>query len=373
MLCGIDDLYFDEALTLLQWLSYAKAPPTLGQLAEAVIVDPAAGETEEVDVENRGRLEDALDILSGLVTVFGSGVEHGDDGAGIDGGSRASHMDDPASNRYPGDSDHRSQRVTADSQLRLAHFSVKEYLESPRILKSKAKRFHLQREREHAFLAHSCLAYFTFYSQDERNSSTERDLVDYPLLKYAAESWYYHSSLQEGVDVGREASFLDSEQLRVDWLFVHSPDRYGGPFLHPVDNPGPSVYYAAYLGLDKVVEELLARGNSVNSGGRYGTAMYAAASRGHVKVLTILLAGGADVNARGGLHGSALKAASRRGHEKVVEMLLARPDLRREGGMFEGAMSEALFKGHERIAHMLRQAANTEAGERAGASSSLSM
>ena len=39
MLTGIDEIFRDEALTLLRWLAYAQTPPTLMELAEASIID----------------------------------------------------------------------------------------------------------------------------------------------------------------------------------------------------------------------------------------------------------------------------------------------------------------------------------------------
>lgn len=41
--------------------------------------------------------------------------------------------------------------------VKLAHFSIKEYLESKRILKGNANEFHLDVARDQKFLAHSCL------------------------------------------------------------------------------------------------------------------------------------------------------------------------------------------------------------------------
>jgi hypothetical protein len=43
--------------------------------------------------------------------------------------------------------------VSESSRARLAHYSVKEYLLSNRILQSKAKHFHLQESREHGYIS----------------------------------------------------------------------------------------------------------------------------------------------------------------------------------------------------------------------------
>ncbi|RMY35726.1 hypothetical protein D0866_04409 [Hortaea werneckii] len=72
MLSDIGENYQQEALTLLQWLAYAKSPPTLGELAEAASINP--DEQDCVDADNRGGIEEILNPLSALV-VFDDGLE----------------------------------------------------------------------------------------------------------------------------------------------------------------------------------------------------------------------------------------------------------------------------------------------------------
>ena len=73
MLTGIEDVYLEEALVLLRWLAYARSPLSLGELAEATIVDTKSDGF--VDVDNRGDVKDTLDILSGLVVLEKSSLE----------------------------------------------------------------------------------------------------------------------------------------------------------------------------------------------------------------------------------------------------------------------------------------------------------
>jgi len=84
-----------DALTVLRWLAFehrAHRSLTLNEIAEACIVDPSGDGVVEVD--DRGGTEDILKILAGLV-------------------------------------------IAEDTRVRLAHFSVKEYLVSERILRAK--------------------------------------------------------------------------------------------------------------------------------------------------------------------------------------------------------------------------------------------
>ena len=147
-------------------------------------------------------------------------------------------------------------RVGRDTKVRLAHFSVKEYLESKRIPQSNAKDFYLESAKAHEFLAQSCLMYLVHYNSKNVKSFTIDDLVAFPLLQYAARSWFYHSSFQDSANVGREVYLLSSETIKLDWLLVHQPNRLGGdPFNCPREVEA-SVYYASLIGLEKVVSIL---------------------------------------------------------------------------------------------------------------------
>jgi hypothetical protein len=70
VLLDIEEMYHDHALTLLRWLAYARSPPTLSELVDAAVTDPIHESC--IDADNRGDLEDTLNILSELVTVDGS-------------------------------------------------------------------------------------------------------------------------------------------------------------------------------------------------------------------------------------------------------------------------------------------------------------
>ena len=59
MLAAIDK-FPDDALMLLTWLAYARSPPNLGELTEALVIK---FEEDVVDSVDRGSPEDILDIL----------------------------------------------------------------------------------------------------------------------------------------------------------------------------------------------------------------------------------------------------------------------------------------------------------------------
>ena len=359
MLTAIEEMYREDALKLLRWIAYAQSPLTLGQLADAVIVDPAE---DSVNIDDRGDLESTLQILSGLVITVrkNDGNNTSTNSAVEDNSVEDNNIEDVV-----GDFANDHRLISADMKVRLAHFSVKEYLESRRILEGHASIYHLEPAREHRFLAHSCLTYIINYSNSSVKTSTRQDLVAFPLLEYAARSWYYHSSLQQCGEASREALFLMSEEVKRNWLLVHQPDRYWeSPFKY-IPEVGSSLYYASSVGLEAVVHTLLERGAEVNAqGGTYGNALQAASYLGYENIATILLKRGADVNAQGGFYGNALQAASIRGDEKIVAILLERGAEVNAQGPLGNALQVASYKGYKNIVIMLlKQGADVNAQE----------
>jgi len=219
VLLDFDEIYHDHALTLLRWLAYARSPPTLGKLVDAAVTDPIY--ESSIDADNRGDLEDTLNILSGLVTIEESQSTSAENYSG----TRISTSDVSTTGHEQGSAMFHSEHQTPDTRVRLAHFYVKEYLDSRRILKSGADQFHLESSAGHRVLAQSCLTYLRYYSASCKKSLKIEDLETFPLLKYAAQSWFYHSTLQCGGEISREMSILRLEQVRDDWLVIHDPDE----------------------------------------------------------------------------------------------------------------------------------------------------
>jgi len=74
------------------------------------------------------------------------------------------------------------------STVRIAHFSVQEYLESKRICQHKAATFSVRRPEAHAEIAYICLTYLLEPALLASNDMKE----EYPLTYYAAKRWYKH-------------------------------------------------------------------------------------------------------------------------------------------------------------------------------------
>ncbi|GIZ48213.1 hypothetical protein CKM354_001128200 [Cercospora kikuchii] len=343
ILVGISDEMRDVAVKLLRWLAYAQYPLSLYELVDATTI--VLSDEEYVEVEERPGEDDLLAVLSGLVTV-------------IDSEDVKSQSITNSHHPFPemGNTEYsKCQQVEKNTRIRLAHFTVKEYLESKRIVQSSAKGFHFESAKEQETLAKSCLVYLEHYSSSSQKLADEQDLTTFPLLRYAAESWYHHSIRGRSGDCSRERSLLCNPLLLSDWLNVHQPDLKHLPRFSLAKNIGSSLYYASLIGLVPVVHELIEAGANVNAmGGHYGNALQAASYEGQEKVVRILLDGKANIDATGGHHSNALQAAATRGHVTIVRMLLdAGADIHANGLDYRSALHVATQEAHANVVQML--------------------
>ncbi|KAI0147306.1 hypothetical protein GGR57DRAFT_493877 [Xylariaceae sp. FL1272] len=251
-------------------------------------------------------------------------------------------------------------KAQAVTEIRLAHFSVKEYLISGRLNEDIAQ--DLEASAARISLASVCLIYLLNL---EHHHSIQRIQQRYPLATYAAQCWTAHV-----MAINSSASSV--RNLIMD-LFNRKEKFQVCYYLYPIDIPWsgnqnlytpPVLYYASFAGLDDVVQRLLDEGADVNaSSGQYGNALQAASWRGHEKIVQILLDKGADVNAQGGEDGNAPYAASWRDHEKIVQMLLDKDaditaekqdaDIIAQSEEYVHALYAASFRGHKKIVEML--------------------
>jgi ankyrin repeat protein len=338
-------------------------------LVDACVID-IIGEGS-VNFDDRGDVEDALRILSGLIIVIPAADRNPDvddqihlmdtDNYDVTGADIAPADVVLDSSRLHVDNDS-LLRVSEHNMVRLAHFSVKEYLESSRILAGTAHYVHLQPGREHYFLATSCLTYLMHYSSSDKKVSNDHDLSAFKLLLYAAQSWFYHSALKESNDVGHEVALLQSETAKQDWLKVYHSHSGGYQIFEDRERTGSALYYASYLGLEAVARRLLASPTTdVNAvGGTWGTALMTASEQGYESVVRLLLECGAEFNNAVECFFSnpmtPLMMASLNGHESVVRLLLkwgAEVNTVVEDNDYSTALQAAAAGGYKAIVRLL--------------------
>lgn len=215
--------------------------------------------------------------------------------------------------------------------IRIAHYSVQEYLESERIRQSKAARFSIKPEEANTEVASICLVYLVNPDFVTAWNSNRDDFGSkYPLAMYAATNWpaHYHEGsptnpLLHDLALKFARSYSDAWATWVDiykWN-GYTRDGLGSRILTPL-------YVASRLSLDPIVGELAKEAATPPISSRrrreyYGTALVAAADQGHATTIHILLDHGADINYEG-FDGTALHAASGKGHIKAMETLLNR-------------------------------------------------
>jgi len=323
ILCTIKAEYYSYAFKILQWLVFSVRPLSIQEAAEILAIDEEA----ERGFDPEYRLEDPRDILticSSLVTIAIAKKDHNED--------------------Y--------------EELRLAHYSVKEYLISDRVSHGPASKYDIAIEPDKS-IAQICLLYLLYFS--EPSLSTYEMHENFPLLSYAVENWTLHARAAESYT--KEVAQLSMELLQsekhafINWLSLH-PHRYP-PYVF-VEAP---LYNAAMEGLYQSTKILVDTGADVNAvEGDNDTALLVASSRGHYAIVELLIGAGADVNA-GGADRPALVAASSRGHTAIVQLLIDAGVDVNAGGADRSALVEASYYGHTAIFQLLIDAgADVNAG-----------
>ncbi|KAI8686537.1 NACHT domain-containing protein [Fusarium keratoplasticum] len=307
---------------IMTWLAFSCVPLTLPQLWEALAIEKG-----ENTIDDESRLRSPQDIL-----LLGNSLI----------------------------------AVSPDGHVALSHLSVRDYLVSTEIGSNpKTAVFALDPGVSHRELAQDCLTYLLLSDLSSGPRNTEQEylsrLVHFPLLQYATKYWFYHARNAVVDDELRDLtmSFFAPEARNsfMSWVQVLNADS---PFKWNVyPRHATSLYYAASLGLDEVVESLLESTSleEINApGSRFGgTAIHAAAIRGHVSIIKKLVAAGgvagkADFNKVTPLH----SAASRRSVETIKVLLEHGAPKEAKDGMDGKTPADwARLSGHVDVARLI--------------------
>jgi hypothetical protein len=197
------------------------------------------------------------------------------------------------------------------TELRLAHFSVKEYLVSERIVTGRAGLFSVTPKCANVFIARTCLVYLLQFTSMERCFHT-----DFPLARYAATYWMSHASARLKDLLPLIKDLFQPNNPYFNWTVIFVAEHgflwsSNMPYWEPIFIACSPLYYASLDGAKDMTVLLLDRGASINAQGEhYGNALQAASAHGHLEISQLLLYRGVDVNAQGGEYGNALQAAS---------------------------------------------------------------
>ncbi|KAI1307434.1 ankyrin repeat-containing domain protein [Xylaria venustula] len=245
-------------------------------------------------------------------------------------------------------------------QVRLAHFSIKEYLISARIKNGPAAAFSFTETDAHTHIANLCLSYLCHLG-----TLGLVDTQSHELKKCAATFWAPHLEMvprktwpAEVILLATRALTIGSESLRImvtECAYVSVPPQYyyitrTGDINRPqkftarhgwlmltemlLSNPKLNRYWiqwdfdatlqeAALWGRIEIVQLLLDRRTDVDEEiSKLGNALLAAVEQGHVDVVDLLLRKGAAANAQHTKYGSALKIAAQENHVDIVQLLV---------------------------------------------------
>lgn len=255
--------------------------------------------------------------------------------------------------------------------IHFPHFSIKEFLLKPRSAGSntRAERLYLLDDgSENRKLAALCLQYLCLdfvpdlqdqFQQPEQ--SLRQRLRLQPFLSYSSTYWSQHANTDKGIapellphvqrlfnpnalhwkiwsgvfeaELAGRMTEEDSDSVDdpVDDLVDDSvddsilsigetPDGPKGSEDQP-DSPSP-IYFAAYLGLNDIITDLIAQGADCNSkGGFYGFPLRAATYNGHTDTVKLLLDHGANVNQADDYSQTASHTAALQGHAALLKLL----------------------------------------------------
>jgi hypothetical protein len=281
ILSSIHEDYREDARRILRWLAYSTEPLPLDAVAEVLAI------TED-NFDPQNRLLDPADILticSSLITVNWSDVN----------GDQASQP----------------------NTVQLAHFSVKEYLISDRVLAMPGYDFEIATDgRQH--LARDCIAYIVacqkFEDPFEFRRKTHLVKTKYPLLAHALRNWHRYC---RGEIIGTCAESITKAFLTGDLLAYEAALAFESGDL-PVYDP---LTFSCDTETTGLVKLLIREGADVNSRKGY----FLRFAKDNQEILKLLLDAGAVADLVSGRDGStALQRAVDRCCLSTIKLLIGR-------------------------------------------------
>ena len=294
---NINNAHWEFAHRLFQFVAVASRPLHVEELAELLAFDFKAGPIPKFDEDCR--LEDPVDAVLSTCSSLLAIVDDG----------------------YSG------------KLIQFSHFSVKEYLTSPRLAEANdiiPRRYHVSMTPAHTLAAQICLGILLHLDEDVVRLVTRENLEKWPLAKYAATHWAHHAlfeGVSQNVDDGLKQLFDPGKSHLAVCVWIQDP-RYGVYDIYderPLSPLRTSLHYAAYWGLHFMVEFLVIEcSQNVCSGGFIDnvTPLHVASECGHVNICRMLIEHGASVMARNCGRTTPLHLASQEGQVEVARVLI---------------------------------------------------
>lgn len=270
ILHAIKPRHKEYAIRALRWLAFSQCPLTLHEITEAIAIDPERRPSFD-RTEVLKKLEDILKICPSLIAIVDNDLRH-------------------VNKRAPG------IRIVS-----LAHYFVKEYLLSQRVLRGEGAAFFMEGAFTHSYLAKCCLRYLLRF--DHPNALYvyhHEDFQPAALADYCIHYWIEHvrAATTDEPSLGDAILELLNEDKNAyfNWLRRYGTDR--APSREgdlPFGKHLTPLYVASQFGLTGAVKRILSdRQSDVNANcGYFGTALQAAIYAQHTQVVDFLVAAGA--------------------------------------------------------------------------------
>ena len=311
----------DHAHRIFQCLVVAVRPLKVEELAEVLAIDfDDSSGIAKLKQSWRCKYEEQalLSSCSSLITIVSSSD------------SRVVSSPGP---RVVSSSNSRAVSSSDSRVVQFSHFSVKEFLTSPRSATSSGgvSRYHITLKHAHTILGQACLGVL-LRLDDPLNNPTRNTSS---LAGYAAQHWVIHAQFENVSSSLRKPmeNLFDLDELYFAvWLTLHDVDVRPGPSstfftFCPDDKSNASpLYYAALCGFHDLAAHLIDKyPQQVNAhGGYYVTPLVAALAEEHFRVAELLLLKGArtTVDIPGDAERIPLHSAAHYGQVDVVRLLL---------------------------------------------------
>ncbi|KAJ3522166.1 hypothetical protein NM208_g12977 [Fusarium decemcellulare] len=232
--------------------------------------------------------------------------------------------------------------------VRLAHFSVREYLESGRILgHERAAPFGVQLRRAHTWMASICLV---FLLNRPASTSKHQQGSESALSSYATRHWVHHflnGSNSLRVEDQAFRLFTSTDGVFQSWANAWDAGKCMGLIPSPL-------CYSSLLGLKVVVEKILDKCEQQRESENISAAVQAASTRGHGDIIELLVKQGADVNWCDTDGRTSLHQASEHGHASVIQLLVREgANINARDTQGETALYHATIRGDKTIMQLL--------------------
>jgi ankyrin repeat protein len=216
--------------------------------------------------------------------------------------------------------------------VQFSHFSVKEFLTSPRLATPSrdVSYYHILLEPAHTIMAQGCLSIF-LCSDDRVDQSNVANAS--PLGRYAARYWVTHAqfgSVSLRLRKAMEYLFDPDKPYFATLLRVYNIDTglpYSSALYQSIDfrpSDATPLYYAALCGLQDLVKHLIVKyPQHVNArGGLYMTPAVAALAGNHFELARLLHRNGTSVSPRRDSQWTPLHSAALDGDTEMVQILV---------------------------------------------------